>query len=114
MTFLLLSMLIILVTEEHQCKPVACTFTDLVIAYSTCNPTTLPHDILAVFNWMIKKNSTKYVDTKANSHTKSVKTHTFFSIHLSTIKTELYADPCMVSLQNPSEQHKFSVGVIFT
>lgn len=48
-----------------------------------------------------------YVDTKANSHPESVEIHTFFSIHLPTIKTVLYADPCMVSLQNPSEQHKF-------
>lgn len=47
------------------------------------------------------------MDTKANSHIKSVEPHTFFSIHLPTIKTVLQADPCMVSLQNPSEQYKF-------
>lgn len=56
-----------------------------------------------------------YVDTKANSHTESVEIHTFFSIHLPTIKTVLYADPCMVGESAESfRATQIYVGVIFT
>lgn len=105
--FLLLSMLIILVQKNASAGLWHINL--LIWLYPTLPAitSTLPHDPLAVFEWVIKKTPPMYVDTKANSHTESVETHTFFPIHLPTIKTVLYADLRMVSLQNPSEQHKF-------
>lgn len=85
------------------------TFTDLVLSYSALNlqHSSTGYDWPCLNGWFKKKKTPKYVDTKANSHIKSVEPHTLFSIHLPPIQTVLYIDPCMVSLQNPSEQHKF-------